>query len=314
MGLAAIVSAAIVAPWLVYALSHVGIEPFLAASQTGTHGLPILQFLGPAFFSEPLFPMVAALGAVGLVWSIGTGFWLVPVWIAAIVILDPRKAETFAVAPVAILGATAMVHVLLPLLGGGTPGAPGPEPVFRVLGLQQRLGLYVVLGFVLLGGVLAPQFGRSPLRSLTPEVRDTLVRLDAETPASARFVVVTGDEQWAIDALSEWFPALAGRTSLGTVQGTEWLPGGEFTEHIEAYDDLQECADREAVCLSAWARRYSLPFDHVFIPRNVYKAYGRDDFDDCCALLRSSLDRSAEFELVFDSPGGKAYHLIQPAK
>lgn len=310
MAVAATIAVAAVAPWLIFALSHVGVAPYLAASQTGTHGPAVIQVLGPSFFSEPMFPMVAALGAVGLVWCIGRRAWLVPTWAIAIMVLDPRKAETLGSAPVAILGAFAVVQVLLPVLAGRAPGAPD-----RAMNLQQRLGLYVLLGFVLLGALLAPLLETSPLHSLTPEVRQALESIDQDVPPDARFLVVTGDEHWALDALSEWFPALADRPSLATVQGTEWLSGGEFRKRIEAYEELQRCADGEVECLAAWADEYDVRFDHVFVPLRVYSAYGLDDDEDgCCALLRSSLDRSADYKLVFDLPGGRAYRLIRPAK
>jgi hypothetical protein len=307
MGLAAAIAAAGVLPWLVFALSHVGISPFVAASQTGTHGPAMIQVLGPSFFSEPMFPIVAALGGVGLAWCAGTRSWLVPSWAAAIMVLDPRKAETLGAAPVAILGAFALVYVLLPALGGRAGSEFDSWSGAEAPGLRQRLGLYVVLGFILLGAILAPLLPTSPLHSLTPEVRETLRRIDREVSPEARFLVVTGDEHWALDALSEWFPALTKRASLGTVQGSEWLSGGEFRKRIDAYEELQDCADEEVDCLVEWAAEQGLAFDHVFVPRDVYSSYGTGDPEECCALLLSALDRSLGYELVLDAPGGRVY-------
>lgn len=307
MGLSAAIAAVVVLPWLGFVVARLGAGPFVAASQTGTHDITILQVFGPAVFNEPLFPIFAALGGVGIVWCLGRRDWLLPSWLATVVVLDPRKAETLSSVPMALLGAFALVYVLLPLLGGETVAATARDRAFSSLRLPQRLAVYVVLAFALVGGILASQRNTSPLRTLTPDVREAMERIDQETPESARFVVVDGDEYWALDALSEWFPVLAGRPSLATVQGTEWLPGREFDARMKVYDDLQDCADREVDCLADWSHEYGHEFDHVFIPRHVYAAYGRDAADDCCALLLSSLDRSREYELVIDSPGGRAY-------
>lgn len=307
MGLAAMIAAAGVAPWLVLALSHVGVAPYLAAAQTGTHGPAAVQVLGPSFFSEPLFPIVAALGAIGFVWCVGTRAWLVPVWAIAIMVLDPRKAETLGAAPVALLGAFALMHVLLPVLAGYSEGTPSMPGAAGGLDVRQRLGLYCILGFVLLGAILAPLRSTSPLHSLSPVVRDTLGRIDSEVAPDATFLVITGEEHWALDALSEWFPALTNRPSLGTVQGTEWLSGRQFAKQINAYEDLQDCANEEIDCLAEWAAAHGHEFDHVFIPRDVYAADGREEMDECCALLLSALERSSDYHLVLDSPGGKVY-------
>lgn len=303
LGIAALVAL----PWLVFVVARLGLDPFVAASQTGTHDVTILQVFGSSAFNEPLFPIFAALGGVGMAWCIGHRHWLLPSWVAAVAVLDPRKAETLSSAPVALLGAFALAYVLMPLLGGETVPATGGDSAAHGFRLPQRLGVYVVLGFVLIGGILAPVRDTSPIRTLTADVREAMERIDDETPESARFVVVNGDEYWALDALSEWFPVLAGRPSLATVQGTEWLSGGEFRARMTVYDDLQSCADREAECLAAWSDRYGYEFDYVFIPQNVYTAYGREMPDGCCALLLSSLDRSPQYELVIDSSGGRAY-------
>lgn len=312
MALSAAIAAIVFGPWLVFVVVRLGADPFIAASQTGTHDITILQVLGPSAFNEPLFPIFAALGGVGIAWCLGRRDWLLPSWLAVVVVLDPRKAETLGSAPVALMGALALTYVLLPLLGGEVVPATHQDRTFESLRVPQRLGVYAVLVFALVGGILAPQRNTSPLRTLTADVREAMARIDEETPESARFIVVDGDEYWALDALSEWFPVLAGRPSLATVQGTEWLPGGEFGARMKVYDDLQECADREVDCLAAWSHEYGHQFDHVFIPRDVYSAYGREAADDCCAMLLSSLDRSRQYELVIDSPGGRAYRRLEP--
>ena len=45
------------------------------------------------------------------------------------------------------------------------------------------------------------------------------------TPEDAVLAVVTGGDYWEVDAVSEWFPAIADRRSAATVQGHEWLGG-----------------------------------------------------------------------------------------
>lgn len=309
MGVAAVLATALVGPWLLWVIVRLGVGPLVAASQTGTHGPAMVQVLGPSAFSEPLFPIVAALGGVGFAWAIGRREWLLPAWVVAVVVLDPRKAETLATIPVALLGAKAMFRVVLPLLSGTKMREPGFDPRFSRLAPVERLGMYTILGFILLGTLLAPMADGSPLRAIGPDARHAAGRLKLETPPTADVLVVTGQERWALDALSEWFPVLSGRSSVATVQGTEWLPGHAFADRIDAYEDVQVCADQDPACLERWSARYQLPFDHVFI---AYQPYARpagsdSDGEDCCAMLRWSLLHSPDYELLFDEPGGTAF-------
>jgi hypothetical protein len=229
----------------------------------------------------------------------------------AILVLDPRKAETFATIPVALLGAKAMFRVVLPLLGGARALDSGFQPEFSRLVLAERLGTYAIMGFVLLGALFAPMADGSPLRAVGPEARRAAERLRVETPPSAAVLVVTGEERWALDAFSEWFPVLSGRPSVATVQGSEWLPGDEFARRIRAYEEVQACADESPACLDQWSARYRLSFDHVFIARHPYTGQaeaGRNgDRGDCCAMLRFALGHSPDYELIFDDPGGTAF-------
>lgn len=314
MGVSAAVAAALVSPWLLWVAIRLGMDPLLAASQTGTHGPAMIQVLGQSAFSEPMFPLVAALGGVGFAWCVGRREWLLPAWVLAIVVLDPRKAETLATIPVALLGAKAMFRVVLPLLNGTRIPEADFHPEFSRLALVERLGMYAIMGFILLGALFAPLADASPLRAVGPEARHAAGRLRVETPPSAAVLVVTGQERWALDAFSEWFPVLSGRSSVATVQGTEWLPGATFADRIEAYEDLQVCADQDPACLERWSARYQLPFDHVFIPRQPYTrpvGTGGDD-EDCCAMLRWSLRHSADYQLIFDDPGGTAFRRREP--
>lgn len=309
MGVSAIVAAAVVSPWLLWVVARLGPDPLFAASQTGTHGPAMAQVLGPSAFSEPLFPLVAALGGVGFAWCVGRREWLLPVWVVAVLVLDPRKAETLATIPAALLGAKAMFRVVLPLLSGTRLHEADFHPEFSRLVLVERLGMYAIMGFILLGALFAPVTGASPLRAVGPEARHAAYRLQLETPPSATVLVVTGQQHWALDALSEWFPVLSERISVATVQGTEWLSGGEFARRIKAYQDLQKCAGEDPSCLERWSARHHLHFDHVFIPRQPYRRLGGTDGDDrdCCAMLRWTLRHSAEFQLIFDEPGGTAF-------
>ncbi len=75
----------------------------------------------------------------------------------------------------------------------------------------------------------------SPLHALSSEQRQAIIWAGESTPEDAVLAVVTGTGAWEIDAVSEWFPAIADRRSAGTVQGSEWLGNAAWQRQLDAY-------------------------------------------------------------------------------
>ncbi len=106
---------------------------------------------------------------------------------------------------------------------------------------------------------------------------------------------------------SEWFPALAQRVSLATVQGYEWLPNLQSpTGRQKPFNALQACASSDASCLTRWMAQTGITASHVYLGAGMLQApravlaflpglrlgvrwYRSDDF---CAQHRRSTDLS----------------------
>ena len=111
------------------------------------------------------------------------------------------------------------------------------------------------------------------------------------TDESDTFLVITGDTNWTTDRTSEWFPALTGRTSLGTFQGYEWLGKEQSDEQAERAVRLQQCAYRDPYCIEQWARSGDLTFSYVYLA------------EECCPTLERALLSAHDYRLVRHSPG-----------
>jgi len=142
------------------------------------------------------------------------------------------------------------------------------------------------------------------LEGLTTGEREAMAWARAHTDASARFAIIT-DDAWPLDRNAEWFPALAQRRAVATVQGYEWI-GSTFRGRIDSYDALQECASQDAACLDAWSADAGEPFDYVYVPKLAARKETTPD-EDCCQPLLTDLRRSEAYELVFDGPGAAIF-------
>ncbi|MGI8548865.1 MAG: hypothetical protein ACR2M1_16330 [Gemmatimonadaceae bacterium] len=316
------------APWWGTVVAQHGLAPFHAAraSSGSFFGNVIdryvvvmrLAHFNTGIGGEALFPLISVLAVMGALASLRPGRFILPVWWVLIVVLDARGGMNYAVIPVAMLAGIAVVHVLIPGLRSLYSGAVSPgqqprldahlDPTMDSAVEQRHSGMArltrfvpaLVLGLLLLYG-LGTSLTRNPdfkgeasfLTALTPSDRTAMQWVAHNTPPTSRFLVVSG-RVWQLDKISEWFPALANRTSVSTVQGSEWLPG--FNEGAEAADAFQaRCHAADGRCLAQWADATGQSFNHVYVPKMP--------IDPCCTPLIAALRRDPRYIPVYDGPG-----------
>lgn len=317
----------ITAPWWATILTHHGVGPFLAAQATGGSVLSggearwevrqTIAHLGLGLTGEPLFPLLLVLALLGSLASLSAGRLLLPGWWLAILLIEIRAPGTYVSLPVALLAGIGVVDVVLPALrrrsarGVGTVRTDRSQPDGAgarggVIPGQMRFWPTLVFGgFVVYCSLaalihdLAYPGGLGFLQSLKPAERAAMHWASDNTPPSSRFLVVTA-AGWPHDRSSEWFPVLAQRQSIATVQGYEWLPNHAFARQQTIYEQAQGCARRDASCLTKWSATYHRPFTHVYVPSSEV---GADATDGCCKNLVASLRGDTTYSLVYSGPG-----------
>jgi hypothetical protein len=299
---ALIVGAAITAPWATLQFARHGIGPYVAAAQSGNSNVfaPIMLLLRYQATIEPFFQLTGALSLVGACWLLAKRQFLLPAWLVAAAVFDGRVFPTSASFIVAMMASYAVVDVLLPLLRGVTSreNAVRADAPVAAPGWLAPAAICLGIAYMLLSAVAtSPRL----LTGLTADERAAMAWVDGNTPATSAFAVVSGD-RWPIDRTSEWFPVLAGRRSVATVQGTEWLPDGAFRASISEYDELQVCADRDGGCLEEWEAATGRRFDYVYIPK-LPTRYADPGEERCCFTLERALSDDRHYRLAFDGPG-----------
>lgn len=295
-------------PWWATVLHQHGMAPFAASLHSGVAWRdPIFLLIRFDATVEPLFALVAALSLLGMFICLARRQYLLPSWVVAAAVLDPRAFPASASMAIALLAAISVHDVLLPLVvqpmrtrlslvayGDAEPGPPrrSAAPAWLV-GAAFALGIcYLTLSAL----VNSP----SLLTGLKPDERDAMHWVATNTEPGARFAVVSADG-WSVDRTSEWFPTLAARQSVATVQGSEWLTGVHgFAGQSAAALSLQSCANLAPACLDEWTAKHDKPFDYVYItkipPRIVKQAK-----DPCCGALRAGLLQDARYTVVYES-------------
>jgi hypothetical protein len=323
---------AVTAPWWATVAARHGFGPFLAAGQTSgsifSHGqfrstvLGRLARFGAPSSGEPLFPVLGALAVLGSLAALRRRAVLLPVWWMATLALDVRAGETYATLPLALLAGIAVNEVLFPLLlrrrgvDRGVeerPSTPTPDrassvgwsfPAVVTRARENMLAVAVVaflLAYCTLGALTRnADLGTEAayLASLSHDDRDAMQWVASNTAPSSRFLVVPA-EGWPADRVAEWFPVLARRQSVATVQGTEWLPDSGFARYKRLYDTARDCRSRDVSCVEQWSSKSGVAFSYVYVP-------GTPD-SGCCRALRSTLRSDDRYQLVFDGPGAEIF-------
>jgi hypothetical protein len=295
---------ALTAPWWLSVAREHGLATFRYVMQASGHEWNTFAlFTHFDFTDEPFLAVLGVLGFVGLFLALVEGRPFLPVWLAAIFLVNPRNPATPATVPLAMLAALTVHHLLVP---GALAAASGAGRLRKLIERRLRIGdparAAVLQGRLAVGIVLLPLFGYAvfsarsavantdQLLPLAPSARAAMRWVAASTDPASRFVVVAG--RWfGVDPASEWFPVLTGRVSVATVQGYEWLPGRQFHARRAVSDSLLACGDREARCLEDWARRNRIAYTHLFVLRERSQP------------LLASLRESPVYELVYDQAG-----------
>ncbi len=254
-GLVALVSA----PWWVTVLARHGIQTILAAAQTGQKWLAVVHLIFFSFTEEPYATVIAVLGLVGLIFQLTRRQFILPLWLALPFLVEGRSAHLPAAVPLAMLASITMMDVIFPALRNASKRDISDGTVSRSeLAVFFYLFLYLVFA--------AAQFGwQISTSTVYPGDRTAMQWVRENTPADAKFLVLTGSPVISYDPVPEWFPMLTARRSLLTVQGLEWAAGQDFGQAVDQAVAVQTCLPVSAECILD-----SVPaqdFDYLYISR-----------------------------------------------
>ena len=307
--------------WLTLLLRH-GLGPLVAAGQTGgtfSIGLVLSGLAQLDLTEETLFSPALILGVVGLLLCLRDRRYLLPAWVAVCLILDPRKYLTDVTVPLALLVGVALEEVVLPFLTqtrarfhradpASAPPASKLEPATAPRGLAPVV-LGAALMYALFSAIGSPAVAGS-LTTLPHSERAAMAWVSANTPAGARFLVISG-EAWGLDRSAEWFPTLADRVSVATVQGSEWLPHGGFAAQLNRDEAVQECAAAGADCLTDWRRSTGVTFDYVYVnKRSPVRVHILAPGSPYHWALEYALRADPGYRVVYDDSGAVVFAVV----
>ncbi|MFZ5909971.1 MAG: hypothetical protein ACOYYU_08150 [Chloroflexota bacterium] len=293
--------------WLTVALRH-GFAPFLAASQTGgfSGALFWLPLLLPTFAEEQFLTLFTIFGLLGLAAQLIRRQYLLPLLLLIPFVVDPRSASSVAILSLAMLAGIGLNDLVVPAVAAlaararqqtlPPPGKDWPELFASQRPVRWLLGYFV---FIALLGAYA--YNQPLVRTVLPESgKEAMAWVRENTPPDSAFLLVTGIDDPFADPVQEWFPVLAKRVSVATLQGREWSLGADFIAFHDAVSDLQGCLNADPACVEAGAEDIGLSYDYLYLQKAAIT--GGQTASSNPALLAYLLRVSPNYALVYESP------------
>lgn len=265
--LVAFITLVISAPWWLAIVNTHGIGPLLSGAATGQRTLAAFHLLFLTFAEEPYVTLITVLGLIGVASCLIRREYLLPLWMAVPFVVAGRSAVNAAAIPLAMLASIGLLDVIFEGLNSAhqEPDHVAQEESTPLPARERNIFLYVML-YLLFS---AYQFGMSlSTATLYPADREAMSWVRKNTPADSRFLLLTGSSSVACDAVLEWFPTLASRHSISTIQGTEWTQGPNFTEYVKSTFAVQKClSSSDRSCLDDMVDPSK--YDYIYLSKNL---------------------------------------------
>jgi hypothetical protein len=287
-------------PWWGTVLHYHGTAPLFNAAATGQKLIAVFNLVFFVFTEEPYATFIAILGLIGLAHRLIRRDYLLPLWMAIPFFVEGRSAAGPAAIPLAMLAAVGLVDVIFPALQASVKR--DAEPSDSISPIERNVFFYLLLYLVF----SAYQFGyQLSAATVYPDDQEAMYWVSNNIPADARFLVLTGTTSVSCDSVTEWFPALTGRQSLFTVQGTEWTKGKNFGTFIKQENDLQDCVLGNASCVDDLIT--PAQYDYVYLSKSLH-------VDNCKpAAVRTfpyfveSVHADKRYEVIYETDGVMIY-------
>jgi hypothetical protein len=163
----------------------------------------------------------------------------------------------------------------------------------------------VILGYALVLNWLTFEWDRHYLHAVSPDERSVMQWIADNTPPSSQFLVISPAQSWEVDYIYEWFPAIAQRRSVLTVQGTEWLPAQAHGRSALLYSLFKIRRVSNVADLEYWARQDCVKLTHVYVSKEAQGPL-------TSGLLQASFAASPEYQTLLDTPGATVLERAEP--
>ncbi len=277
----------IAAPWPIRVITFHGFTPYAFVAELRQHnGFPMENLIW-ILSNELQYRLLLVSAASGILIAYFTKYRRLIIWAAVVLVARATSMISFDVFPLALLAGIGLTTL----------------PVIFTKQIYRQTYKAIVIMFLLFSFPWSVQTVSERFTRLRSDDISALEWVKQFTPQSARFILISSQPDWWKDAVPEWFPAITGRISLVTVQGSEWTP---FTEHhrtILFHQAIRRCNQSTIACIESAATLAALPFSHLYLVKHK----DQPGVGDYCPLLLHSIRNSANYRVIFGNEAAEIW-------
>jgi hypothetical protein len=282
----------IISPWIISVIAGHGLDPFTSAGGTG-HELwfeikNIITFKF-GFENGEFLSVYSGLALIAVFLKRDKLTWVFFGLLVFGYLFFPRSGPNLLTIWVTLLAALGLKELLT-----HATKAPSMDKKFTQIiesDGKAKIILIVVILYLFLGAYTYKFiYGKDKLH-LTDEIYETFLWVEENTDLGSKFLLypsTEGNRFWWNDYLSEWFPVIADRHSVSTVQGYEWTPD-MFDLKVMTYSRLRSCEIPGPRCVERWENDNKTEIDYIVI-----------DLDENRPDFLNSFKIENGYELVYD--------------
>ena len=287
---AAGVAGLIVVPWLIAVAGEHGWAAVLAAGHRWEPLINVIRLLSLSFSGSAFTDLFLLFAVLGLAVDMSRRVPRLSALLVCLVLAGWASGSFLAALPWALLAGVGIQFVVERF-------GPRRRATDRLLAVAVgAAALFLALVSSLGSGVNET----SRLQRVSPDQMAAMIWVAEESHPETRFIVAT-TVVWGFDEISEWFPAVADRQSVATVQGSEWLGAEGFAAQRDLHSGVLACTRSTARCVTDWAADTGFSDAWLFIPKG--QVNGPLSPNDCCPALRETVQESAFYQVVYDGVG-----------
>ena len=249
-------------PWWGLVILRHGLEVFTSAGQSGDFGIFLSDLWKNLVQRQTIIPLLTIFRWLGLGWVIVKGRSDLVVWGFLPYLVDQRSAPIVSMFMFPILAAYGFLDVLPALVNWLRTREwqiPKDAALFNLRPLS--MGLLGILFYLFIECCAYAYVIRNMV--LPDQAREVMAWARKNTAADGNFLILTGRKDVMTDPMQEWFPALADRQSITTIQGLEWTLEDGFRVRYAGLYGLQSCSDLD--CVRSRADRLDAPFSYLIV-------------------------------------------------
>jgi hypothetical protein len=304
-----VITFAVILPYLITVLNYHGILPFLAGFHSGEFSIlpQLVKIILFNYTDEFSFTIIAVFALLGIFHQIKNHQYFFVVWFILILILDPRSVNRSIILPVCILAAITLNDILIPAMKKLAPTSNGSEveddqekkrlfSIFRKIPFEKFFTVFVFSQAFILA-FFSFYTAKSSMENISTAEMSGFDWVKENTAPSSTFLILSGSVDWQTDQLAEWFPAMTDRKSLITVQGTEWLPGDEYSRARKISSGIYQCTMNFNNCEESTIVEFSKEADFIWIS----KGSGSSNEMQLYQYILNCSNDSIDYQKIFEN-------------